>query len=331
MAHFMLTVEPLSVVDEAALEEFYVMHRQAHWFDFPADPPACRASFIGQMVSPRPGRSILIRAAWSDGRPSGICVVGLDGNTPPTEAVLVCLSVHPDMRRQGVGRQLLAAVRESLGGMGPKKLTAFTSSLAEKGPGDAFSEETGAERVARYRRLALNIAERPRGDGHAVPAGYGLVRWRGGVPSESLEEFAAMSTRLAEDEAASSGNGTAETFDAAKVETLYAVLRAWGLRTYITAVRHTHSGLLVGYSALGIAASHHRDASQWDTVVLPAHRGQGLGALLKETNLSWAREHEPELSSITTWNAVGNTAMMAVNESFGFRADAWGSVQAWSW
>ncbi|MFD3456382.1 GNAT family N-acetyltransferase [Streptomyces sp. NPDC058691] len=331
MKKSLFTVEPISVLEETVLEEFHAVHRHAHGFDFPADPPVCRASFIGQIVRPRPGQRISVWVAWGDGHPAGICVVGLDDNNPLKGADLVFLSVHPEMRRQGVGRTLLSAAREYLGGMGVKKLTAFTSSSAEIGPGDAFAEATGAERVARYRRLSLNIADRPRKDGYEVPVGYRLARWRGGVPAESLAEFAAMSTRLAEDEAAGSGRGAAETFDAEKVDGLYAVLRAWGLRTYITAVRHMESGLLVGYSALGMASSHDRDASQWDTVVLPAHRGQGLGAVLKEANLSWAREHEPELSRVTTWNAVGNDAMTAVNESFGFRADAWGSVRIWSW
>lgn len=117
--------------------------------------------------------------------------------------------------------------------------------------------------------------------------------------------------------------------DDEKVGGLYECLRMWGCRTYPSAVRHRATGESVGYSSLGSADSHRRNAGQWDTIILPSHRGRGLGTVLKQANLAWAEKYEPELATVTTWNAIGNDAMSHVNESFGFRGDAYGAVREW--
>jgi GNAT superfamily N-acetyltransferase len=210
-------------------------------------------------------------------------------------------------------------------------MTAFTAGPAEEaGPGDAFADATGAACILRYQRLLLHMGPTGPVSDIGVGAGYELLHWQGGVPAEHRAAFAEMSSRLAVEEAARSGDDQVpEDFDEDKVQELYAALHAWGLRTYLTAVRHRGTGLLVGYSALGMADSHQRRASQWDTIMLPSHRGQGLGAVLKRANLWWTAEHEPELATVATWNAVGNAAILHVNESFGFRVDQSGALREW--
>jgi GNAT superfamily N-acetyltransferase len=77
-------------------------------------------------------------------------------------------------------------------------------------------------------------------------------------------------------------------------------------------------GELGGYSK--ILLPHGGDfAWQDDTLVMPDHRGSGLGLRLKAGTLELiAREH-PERSVIHTWTDQRNTAMYRTNERFGFR------------
>lgn len=331
MTQDFVSIEPLRLDEGHALGEFYRLRQQVQTVDLPDDPLPCRKAFLGQMIHPRPGNSVMAWGARMGGRPVGLCAIGVPEADQRRTADVVHFAVHPDVRRAGVGSRLLATATHHLTGVGVRKMTVFTSGPADgAGPGDAFAEATGAACILRYQRLSLNMGPARPTAGGDTGAGYELLHWRGGVPAEHRAAFAAMSSRLASEEAARSGDDQVpEDFDEDKVQGLYAALHAWGYRTYLTAVRHRETGLLVGYSALGMADSHQRHASQWDTIVLPSHRGRGLGAVLKRANLSWTVEHEPGLATVATWNAVGNAAMLHVNDAFGFRADQGGALREW--
>ena len=58
---------------------------------------------------------------------------------------------------------------------------------------------------------------------------------------------------------------------------------------------------------------------QWDTIVLPEHRGHRLVMRVKAANLIALREAMPEARAIITWNAEENRPMLDVNEALGFR------------
>jgi GNAT superfamily N-acetyltransferase len=328
-----LVVELLLPGGEQAVEQFWSVQQHALATGFPEDPSACRSVFVGQLLHPRPGNEVLAWGAWLGGRPVGICAIGVASAGRPESAEVIHFVVHPDARRRGIARQLLSVAVRHLAGLGLRKVSAFTSGLREgTGPGDAFAGATGASCALRYRRLSLRVT----GPGSATaparrsPAGYQVLHWRDGVPPEHRAAFAVMSSHLAAAEAARSGSQQPESYGPEKIEALYVSLRAWGIRTYLTAARHTDTDQLVGYSVLGMTRSHQQHASQWDTIVLPSHRGHGLGAVLKSANLAWTRGHEVRLSTVSTWNAVDNAPMMSLNESLGFRSDAWGTLREWA-
>ena len=58
-------------------------------------------------------------------------------------------------------------------------------------------------------------------------------------------------------------------------------------------------------------------AAQEDTSVLPAHRGHGLGLLLKLEMAQWLRHERPDVRAVDTWNDATNAPMLAVNERLG--------------
>ena len=59
-------------------------------------------------------------------------------------------------------------------------------------------------------------------------------------------------------------------------------------------------------------------AWQWQTIVLPEHRGHRLGMLVKVANLDHLRAHEPAVTVIHTGNADSNAPMLRVNVAMGF-------------
>ncbi|MEU6891873.1 GNAT family protein [Streptomyces sp. NPDC046557] len=60
---------------------------------------------------------------------------------------------------------------------------------------------------------------------------------------------------------------------------------------------------------------------QHDTVVVPAHRGRGLGRTVKRAMLADARSRHPALREIDTTVADDNAPMRAVNEALGYRRE----------
>ena len=110
-----------------------------------------------------------------------------------------------------------------------------------------------------------------------------------------------------------------EVFDGAKILERDQVRLARRTRFYTTAARHDPTGRIVGFTCLVVDDGRDEHASQWETIVLPDHRGHRLGLLLKIANLRHLRGHEPAVTTIDTWNADSNGPMLRVNLALGFQ------------
>jgi len=70
-------------------------------------------------------------------------------------------------------------------------------------------------------------------------------------------------------------------------------------------------------------------ADQYDTVVVPEHRGYGLGRAIKARMLFELRTAEPCITEVQTWNAFENEPMLKVNSELGFQPDRqWSEYEA---
>lgn len=95
-------------------------------------------------------------------------------------------------------------------------------------------------------------------------------------------------------------------------------------RLWRKAVRHLPTGTLVALNELLQGrAQPHGFVGQWDTVVLPEHRGRRLGTMVKAANILQVRAAVPEGVEINTCNAAENTHMLTINRSLGFQPYLW--------
>ncbi len=69
-------------------------------------------------------------------------------------------------------------------------------------------------------------------------------------------------------------------------------------------------------------------AQQDTTLVLREHRGHRLGLRVKAANALQVLARLPEVTAVTTWNAVDNHPMMATNEALGYVTT--GRVRQWT-
>ena len=151
----------------------------------------------------------------------------------------------------------------------------------------------------------------------AGPADLQLVHWSRRCPEDWIE--ALVATANAMNDAPTDDLEVADTIvDAAMVRTEIEARAARGLE-YQGVLAVTAQGEAAGTTEVFV--NRHRPAAswQWSTVVLPAHRGRGIGRWLKAAMWQRLRTTEPAVTALQTGNAASNFHMLAINNEMGFR------------
>lgn len=332
-----LRIARLDPADDAALNAYYDLAVAAQAADHPYDPPPCKVDWVGRVRYPWPGEDEEVWLGSVDDRVVGAYRLSFPTMDNPNMAFAE-LVVHPAERGRGHGRALMAAAQDGVR-RSARRLFVFESCLADPAgvepPGTRFARATGAHlALATTRRrqdldaIAPETLERLRAGAEERAAGYSLVRWRGSTPEEYVEDMAALTARMSTDAPMDDLALEPEHFDADRIRGRDASCRLRGLRQYTTIARHDATGAVVGFTQLTLFASHDHYGDQWDTIVVPEHRGHRLGLLLKLENLAWTRAYEPALRIVDTWNADSNPWMVGVNEAMGYRPlDRWAEWQ----
>ncbi|MBQ1092086.1 GNAT family N-acetyltransferase [Streptomyces sp. B93] len=283
--------------------------------------PPCAADLTGSLRFAPPGTALDDWAVREDGRVVGALRLVLPDGAPV--AVVDQLVVHPAARRRGLGRTLHGHALQLARKHGRTTLVATLAEGLPDGPPlgavpAAFATAMGAVRGAGpgglRQWLDLNRHD-PLADGvPATPAGYSLVTWGTITPDEYAVPVSALELSL--------GDAPADTAQQ-EVRTSYArqferMRVGRGRRAYHTGVVHDASGELAGYTSVSKTTGNPEFLLQGMTVVHRAHRGHGLGLLLKLANLERVLREEPAVRLIETANDETNRPMIAVNEAMGF-------------
>ncbi|MXW96664.1 MAG: GNAT family N-acetyltransferase [Acidimicrobiaceae bacterium] len=150
----------------------------------------------------------------------------------------------------------------------------------------------------------------------AGPADLELVHWARHCPEDRID--ALVATANAMNDAPTDDLEIADTVvDAAMVRAEIEARAARGLE-YHGVLAVTAGGEAAG--ATEVFVNRHRPAVswQWSTVVLPAHRGRGIGRWVKAAMWQRLRAAEPEVTALQTGNAASNAHMLAINIEMGF-------------
>jgi GNAT superfamily N-acetyltransferase len=229
---------------------------------------------------------------------------------------------HPDVRRKGIGRELVAVATRR----------AFAEGFASLGvevigdtPAVAFYEALGfrCAFVEIRHLLSMSTVDWVRLDrmAHGVGSGYRLEYYPGGPPEELYEAYAAAKEITRGDYPPNDLELRPSSYDAERLRASLATLHARGLKPYIVLGIHEATGQVAGLTEVVVPAQRPTRADQYDTVIVPAHRGYGLGRALKARMLFELRSAEPRLLEVQTWNAFENEPLQKVNNELGFRAD----------
>lgn len=229
--------------------------------------------------------------------------------------------VVPERRREGHGTALVEALAAACRAAG-------RSTLMCEGAWAVDDELSAAKRFAEHAGFELDILDAQRE--LALPANlpdlvvdpaYELRTWRGACPDDLVDGYADV-RRLMVQEAPSGDSGLEnEHWDAARVRTEEAKWAKSG-RVPQVSVAIAGDGSVVGHTQL-VFPSDGVEVYQWDTLVLPSHRGHGLGMALKVFTMHEAADLLDGRRRIHTFNAASNAPMIGVNEAMGFRQTAW--------
>ncbi|MFI5493099.1 GNAT family N-acetyltransferase [Actinoplanes sp. NPDC051859] len=231
------------------------------------------------------------------------------------------VAVHPDLRRRGLGQQLVAvAARRAY-------LEGF-SSLGVEAIGDtpaiAFYESLGFEREYVETRSVLTLSSvdwRSLGAmANGLGAGYRVDYYPGGPPEALLEAYAQAKLE-GQDGAENDLDLRPSSSDPQRLRDSLDTLHRRGMKPYIVLAIHEATGAVAGLTEVVVPAQHPERADQYDTIVVREHRGYGIDRALKARMLFELRQAEPGLREVQTWNAQHNESMLKVNAELGFQSD----------
>ncbi|WP_018349789.1 GNAT family N-acetyltransferase [Longispora albida] len=310
----MTSISPISQLTAEQADAWHGVLAASLTSDLPGEPPPSPQQVHAQLTAGLDSRRLAWMATGADGAVTGVAGLRLFTSAGQDHLAELELHVHPEHRRAGTGSRLLAAARLAAEGEGRRSLIAST---AGGGPGEVFCAAHGFRRVLTLNHLLLDVAQADDTAASAEHPGYTLTGWTGTVPGELAAAFATAKNAMNDMPTGDMDYGH-QDWTADRVHRMAQVLADRG-DTLLT-VAALRDGEMAGYTEVVIRAGETRRALQYDTAVVPAHRGRGLGLWIKAAMLRGLRASHPGIGEIETDIAEDNTHMLAVNQRLGFRA-----------
>lgn len=314
----MTTTERIDLDDDEAFSAFHDVYTRA--FDRDIDQPY---SAVEKRVGLRPDEyvdKVVLLARDDDGTPvaGGMAELPLRDNK---RFVYLDVFTVPEQRRRGHGAAVLEALEDI--GRDADRSILYGEAVWELDAVDpasqAFSEAVGfrLDIMDAMRELELPATLPPL----EVAEGYTIHSWRGACPGEWARGYVDVRQLINEEAPGGDAELENEFWDVTRSRAEEAMWAEQG-RTPQVSIAVSDDGDVVGHTQLLFPADSD-EVYQWDTLVLPTHRGHGLGLALKVTTMQEAADLLDGRRRITTYNAAGNEPMIRVNEVLGFRQTAW--------
>lgn len=313
--------------DTESLSAAYAVRAAAASHDLPDEPTPCWYQFRGRAQLHRSGFRQRLHLLWD-----GADVIGGYRLEFPMlenlDAAVLELLVAPPHRERGAGRELLDHAIGQVREAGRRRIVLEAHSpLPPEPPGAAtsFLQAVGAQQLVDFTWHRLELHETSMEEfGPVLKAAeersnrYETVSWVDEAPGFARAEMAQLMSYALSGQPMDSLDWRPAPWTTERLEGYDRLMRACRTTRFTTAVRDRESGELVAETTLAVAHSVREYAMQYETIVTPPHRRQGLGTRLKIDNIRFARTNEPRLRWFDTWVTGSNRPMATVNEAIGY-------------
>jgi RimJ/RimL family protein N-acetyltransferase len=331
-----MLIEEIDPEDDEAFAAWYAVSDASHQYDWPGEP--------GWQLEE-------IRAGWSgfDGsartigllaRDDAGTAVGSAGVLLPQQENLqlaeVRIEVHPSHRRRGTGTALLAEAERRVAAAGRQVIEVRQDEPAWRDAdagGTTFALSHGytcalvndrrdldlppdAGRLASLETAALPFA-----------AGYRLIHFQDRYPAQYRQHRAALAQTMSTALPLGDTERDEETWDDERLSRFEETVAAQNRTLLSTCAIEETTGAMVAFTEMAIPLGVPEVGYQYDTLVVPEHRGHRLGTLTKIANLRELADVSPATRRVSTWNAQDNAPMVSINEALGYRLR--GQVRVW--
>lgn len=237
--------------------------------------------------------------------------------------VVTRLYVHPDLRRQGYGTQLLRWVTQYLDKQGYTRMGGNSRLL----DGMAFAKSVGAsvalddvESHVYWANLDWDLIEQWKNEGEARNPDTKITLFDGLYSNEDaeLQKFCDLSSSVMRD--IPSGDVVSDPTDTTIEETRnrHEIAQQRGVtETYMVTIEP--NGQLSALTKIKYYEDSPEHLRQGITGVVASERGRGLAKWLKAAMLLHVKDRYPEVEYISTGNSSINAPMRAINERMGFK------------
>lgn len=233
------------------------------------------------------------------------------------------LTVPAEGRRQGADVALFEAAAKRCAAEGRTRLALH---IYEGLDPHAFAEKFGGRQVSTMLTSVLDLSEIDRAE-YAVwaspsekNAGYDLVHWTDHCPDDLAESFCKAMDAMHDQPLGELDFEWVEN-NVQRLRVDEEFTRRFGLRRNVLAAVDA-DGRVAGYHSFMTVADEPRSAEVWDTGVVRAHRGHGLGLRIKAAATLWLLETRPSTRWVETANNATNQWMIAVNRRLGYQVIA---------
>ncbi len=233
------------------------------------------------------------------------------------------VGVLPEVRRQGIGRDLLAIV--TVAARRENRRLMITATSGNVPAGEAFMKRLGARigltthvHQLELRDLSRDLLRCWHTRAAERASAFELELWAGAIPEDQLQPFANLFEAM---NLAPRGDLDVEDFHWTpdQLQQSQASDRKRGIESWIMVARERESGVLAGYTEVVWHPNRPENLDQRSTAVLPEFQNRGLGRWLKAAMLEKVLRDRPQVTRVRTGNADANAPMLAINQELGFQ------------
>lgn len=268
--------------------------------------------------------------ARADGRIVGRGIIGWL-TQPDSTAASLNVDVLESHRGGGIGTALLSILEDEAAAVGrsvaQSQLIHTSLEGGERVPSPTgFGDLPAADPGVRFLldrgydlEMVVRVSSLDLGDVPEIPdSDYRLLTWTGDTPENRFEDYAKLLTTMSVEEPTAGMEVVEDVWDIDRVRQRDEIQRASGRPRLTAAAEDPGSGRLIAYTEITLSPDRTTPVQE-DTLVIPAHRGHGLGMLVKAANIHKLAKEAPGAREIVTFNAEDNVPMLRVNVALGFR------------